>query len=375
MNAERLHAICVEIKHAIGSVGLVKLTNQLVTNLERVVNNPNDPNQQQSLSIQLDKLYNALTDFPTDEFSPAWRQALDELGGTDILGERLKDRVKLILERNQITPATALQEIQQILKELQDFDNAINNVINGFQHLGIGAEELEPGECELGVLVPREAVHNNIKEFSEELKDLNLIFETFSELASGERETFKIKNLSSSDLTIFLETIPLVAACIAHAVERIVTIYKTLLEIKKLKGDLKKQGLKEEDMKGISKHANSLMKNEIEKLAIEIVEEYYRKNDGGRKNELTNAVTLSLNKLANRVDQGFNIEVRAEPLEEISEEAQESEEGQKIRKYVDRVISAQETLQFIKMEGEPLLSLPENNAESKTSGKEKDSKK
>lgn len=375
MNAERLHAICVEIKHAIKSVGLVKLTNQLVSNLERVVNNPNDPNQQQSLSNQLDQLYNVLADFPTDKFSPAWRQTLDELGGSDIFGERLKDRLKLIFERNQITPAMALKDIQQIHKELQEFNNAVENVINGFQHFGIGAEELEPGECEIGVLVPRKAVHNNIQEFSKELNDLNLILGTFSEIASGKRDTFKIKTLSSSDLTIFLAAIPPVAMCIAHAVEKIVTSYKTLLEIKKLRAELKQLGLKEDNLKGISQHANSFIKDEIDKLTNEIFEEYYVGIDGDRKNELRNAVTISLNMIANRIDNGFNIEIRAEPLENPSEDLEESEEGQQTRNYIERIISTQETLQFIKMEGEPLLSLPENNIESKTAAKEKRPKK
>lgn len=375
MNAERLHAICLEVKKAIRSATLVNHINDIVNILDRVVNNPRDPNLQQSLSGQLDKLYVVLTDFPTDKFSPAWRQALDELGGSDILGERLKDRLKLIFERNQITPATALKEVQQINKELQEFNNAVENVANSFQHIGIGAEELEPGECELGVLVPREAVNNSIKEFSEELKDLNFVFGTFSELASGKRETFKIKSLSSSDFTIFLAAIPPVAACIAHAVEKIVTIYKTLLEIKKHKAELKQLGLKEDNLKGISEHANSLMKDELEKLTIELVKEYHIGSDGNRKNELENSIRISLNMLANRVDKGFNIEVRAEPLEGTSKDAQESEEEEQIRKYINRVISAQETLQFIKMEGEPLLSLPENNAESKTSSKKKDSEK
>ena len=104
-----------------------------------------------------------------------------------------------------------------------------------FAQLGIGAEDLKPGECEVGILIPRNAVHNNIQEFGKELQDLNFILGTFSELASGDRETFEIKTISSTELMVFLAAIPPVAACVAHAAEKIINFYKTLLEIKKLK--------------------------------------------------------------------------------------------------------------------------------------------
>ena len=339
MNAERLHAICIEVKESIESVSLVNKLKQVVGALQNVVNNPQDSNQQQALTNNLNNLYEALQDFPTEQFSPAWCQSLDELGGAEILGNILEQKVRSILERNQITPATAHQELQEIFKELQQFKGAVDGVITAFDQLEIGAEKLEPGECEVGILIPRGAVHNNIYEFGRELQDLNFVFGTFSELATGERETFEIKTISSSDLMVFLAAVPPVAACLAHAAEKIINLYKTLLEIKKLKSELKKQGLKEDEMKGINDHANSVMSKGVEELTTEVVEEYYQGNDDKRKNELTNAVRISLNKLANRIDQGFNIEVRAEPAEEPEGEEVETEDEQKTREYVDRVLS------------------------------------
>lgn len=369
MNAERLHAICIEVKESIESVALVNKLKQVVATLQNVVNNPQDPNQQQALTKNLNNFYDALQDFPTDHFSPAWRQSLDELGGSEILGSDLEEKIRDILERNQITPATAHQEIQLLFQELQQFKGAIDGVVNAFSQLEIGAEELDPGECEVGILVPRNAVHNNIQEFGKELQDLNFVLGTFSELASGERETFQIKTISSSELMVFLAAVPPVAACVAHAAEKIINFYKSLLEIKRLKGDLKKQGLEEDKLKGINEHANSLMSNGVEQLTNEIVEEYYQGDDDKRKNELTNAVRIALNKLANRIDQGFNIEVRAEPVEEPEEGEGEAEEAQVNREYVDRVLSVSETLQFMKITGPRILHLPEKTTKPKAAKK------
>jgi hypothetical protein len=370
MNAERLHAICKEVNAALESTGLFNKLNAATKGLQNVVNQPQQPSHQQQFTQRIEQFYEAVSDFPTDNFSPAWRQALDELGGTEILGAELELRVRSALEHNQVTPASALEQIQEMQEQLQGFQQAIQAVIQGFEHLKIGAEELEPGECELGVLVPRDAVHNNIQEFGKELQDLDFLFGTFSELASGERQTYEIKSISSSELMVFIAAIPPVAACVAHAAERIVNLYKTLLEIKKLRGELKKQGLNDDEMKGITDHANTVMKNGIDELTVEIVDEYYQGNDNGRKNELKNSVSISLNKLANRIDQGFNIEVRAEPPEEPEEEPEEGPEEDKTRQQIQRVLDASKTLQFMKIEGGRILHLPEKTVNPKTAKKE-----
>ncbi|MDP2664952.1 MAG: hypothetical protein Q8O97_03350, partial [bacterium] len=102
---------------------------------------------------------------------------------------------------------------------------------------------LEPGTCELGILVPRKAINNDLNEFAEDIKNLNNIFSTFSELTTGNRPGFKIRSISSSDLSVFLESTPATVAAIAVAVERIVSLYKQILEVRKLHGELKNQGV------------------------------------------------------------------------------------------------------------------------------------
>jgi len=364
MNAERLHAICLELKQSIESTNIVNKFKQVVSNLQNIVNNPQDSGQQQALTNNLGLLYEVLQDFSTDYYSPAWRQSLDELGGSHILGKQLEEEIRNILEKNQITPATAFQEIQKLFQELQQFKGAVDGVVTAFDQLKIGSEKLEPGECEVGILIPRSAVHNNVQEFGKELQDINFILGTFSELSSGNRETFKINTISSSDLMVFLAAIPPVAACIAYAAEKIINLYKTLLEIKKLKGELKKQGLAEEEMKGINDHADTVMSKGVEELTIKIVEEYYVGNDPQRKNELSNAVSIALNKLANRIDQGFNVEVRAEPTNKSEDKGTASEDAQKNKEYIDRVLSVSKTLRFMKHAGPRILHLPEKTIKS-----------
>jgi len=368
MNAERLHAICLSLQREINQINIQNKLQQIDKSLQQIVNQPQQPQPQQQLSNVLSQLHNELSDSLSDAFSPAWRQALQEIGGDKLLGAALSERIREIIERNQITPSAAQQEIQQIKQSFEQFKSGIDNTVNGLKPLNIGYEKLDPGECEVGVVIPRKAVNNQLNEFGKELQELNFIFGTFAELASGNRENYEIKSISSSDFGIYLAAIPPVAACIAHAAEKIIDFYKKLLEIRKHKAELKILGLKAKEMQGITDHSNKIMKEGIENLTVEIVNNYYVGNDGNRKNELSNAVKISLNKIANRIDQGFNIEVRAEPDEKPEEDTEETAQQDKNHEHIRKVIEASETLRFLNLEGERVLGLPEK-AEPKKSAK------
>lgn len=364
MNAERLHAIALALKKEIDSQNLIPCYQEMVNSLQRAVSQPQQPAHQNAVSQQLSRVYAALEHAPSDLFSPVWRQTLDEIGGVELVGKPLAAHVRRIFERNQITPATALDELKQMFEALQKFKQAIDSTIQGLGALNIGAEELESGECEVGVLIPRAAIKNNLNALGEELKELNFIFGTFSELATGQRENYKVKSLSSTELMVFLAAIPPVAACIAHAAEKVANFYKTLLEIRKHKAELKALGLKETEMKGIADHANAFMQDKIEKLTVEIVDSYYKSKDQPRRNELRNSVTIALNRIATRIDQGFNIEVRVGPVPDEKDEGKKAS-AKDLQQYIAIIQGAREGLQFLKLKGDSILHLPDSTAHEK----------
>lgn len=360
MNAERLHSLLAVLSTEIRENDTVTKMQALISALQNVINSPNGPNQQ-ALAASIKTFYASTTKANTDALSPAYRQILHEIGGERYFGSPLREKVEEIFATNQITPAVALDELQQLFKRLQLFEKAIDQATSAFQHFDIGDESLKPGECEIGVLIPRKAVGNRLLDFSEELKDIGFLLNTFAEVATGRRDELSIKTISSSDLLVHLNAIAPYAACLAVAIERTVALYKQLLEVRKLRQDLKTQGVPDEQTSGIEKYANQLMETGIEKAAAEIVEDFYKVDDRGRKNELTTSVKISLNMLANRIDKGFNIEVRAEPLEE-NEEAEDQEE---VRSAVARIQSASSGMQFLKLEGQPILKLPEAKEKAK----------
>jgi len=363
MNAERLHAVVIALNQEMSKNDTPGKLQQLITALQQVVNQPH-PSHQQILSQALKAMYAAVSESPSDAFSPAWRQILAELNGDELVGQSLTTAIENTFSRNQITPAVALEELQAIHQRLQAFKNALDQVQASFKLLRIGDEKLSPGDCEIGILVPRAAVDNKLLDFAEELKEIGFILNTFSEVATGTKDDLCIRTISSSDLLVHLAAGAPYAACVAVCVERVVTLYKQLLEIRKLRQEIRKQGVPDDDTSGIEKYANTLMARGIDKIAAEVIKEYHKKGDVGRKNELTNAVRISLNKLANRIDHGFNIEVRIALPPKTGDEAKQDAE---LKKAYAAIQAATANMQFMKLEGQPILQLPE--------GKEKQKKK
>jgi hypothetical protein len=239
--------------------------------------------------------------------------------------------------------------------------------------LAVGAEELEPGTAELGVLVPRGAVSNDLHSFGRELQRLDRTFGVFAELATTTQEGFQIRTISSSDLSVYLEALPQVAACAAVAVERVVALYKKILEIRRLKSELAEQGVPEESLEGVLTHADDHMKEGLKPVVEELLDEYYEGKDKKRLNELRTYLQSSLNEIANRIDKGYHIEVRVEPPEQADAEADDGDE--QAFKYIQAIQDAQPGLQFFRTEGDPILRLLEGtDADAPSEDDKKDGK-
>lgn len=363
MNAERLHVIARAIQSEMQGLGIVANLKQIAGSLQKVVSQPQQPEHQKALNDKLGELNKQLEKAPSNRFSPAWRQILKETGVETLLGSSLADRLRAVFVRHQITPAIALEEIQAIHREVDELRSAIDQVTNSFAALHISAQDLEPGQCEIGFLVPRAAVDNRLDAFGKELGELNFMLPTFSELVTTKRDSFDIRSVSSTDLAVYLAVIPQVAACMAVAVERVIYTYKNLLEIRKLKASLQEKSVPDNRLDGIEEHAATVMKDGIEEIINEIFENYCTVK-GERKNELKNALRFTLNKLANRIDRGYNIEIRVKPLAPSGEE-KEPEENEVTRQHIETILEKAGALEFMSLEGKPILSLPESEKKRK----------
>ncbi|MFD2726634.1 hypothetical protein [Hyunsoonleella rubra] len=358
MNVERLHRILIDLDEEIKTDKIVTLLQQVRDHLQNQVNQPNQPSHQTNLVNSLKKLYTALESSNYNDYSPSWKEIISEISGEIELGVPLKQKIENILATNSITPANALEEIKQIFIDLQTFQTAIKNTLNGFEALGIEEEDLDAGQCELGYTIPREFVENKLSELKNEIAELNFILNNISEAVTGEKQEYKVKTISSSDFLLYVIIGLQVADVLSNATERILNIYKGILEIKQLRNQLKDKGIPASKTKSIETHANGMMKDEIKAIVKEVMDEHYD-GDNGRKNELQNGLTISLNKLANRIDKGFNVEIRVEPLPEPEEEEEPTAEYQQNSETIKSIQESARKIEFLDAGGESILKLPE----------------
>lgn len=364
MNTTKLHIIAKALKDEMARTGAVNLLEQVIQALELQLNDQRPQQQQQHqkrISEALTTLYKRLEKSPVDSYSPAWRDALKEIGVLDQFGKKLEKRIKDIFERNNITPQTALEELKKLRAQIHSTNSNLEGLVGSLQYFGVGEDRLGKDECEVGIVIPRRYVKDNLKAFGSELVELEKTLIVFSELATGQREPLEIRQISSSELSVFLDYLPGIGACIAIAIERIVALYKQVLEIRTLKKGLVEQQVPEKNLKGIEEYASSLIKPGIKALAKELIENYGDHLEAGRKEEVSTELRHSLNKLANRIDRGFNIELRVSPTENKKEE---KEENQKNSAAKQQILESAAKIEYLDHNTEPVLFLPEKNEES-----------
>ncbi|MFT4639205.1 MAG: hypothetical protein ACI8T1_002529 [Verrucomicrobiales bacterium] len=362
MNADRLNALLHVLRDDFNRTKLPQRIEKLSNALQQLVQQPQQPNHQTAVSNALKEVHQALGESEIDSLSPAWKEMLSEIGYATSLGNAASERLNESFKQADVTPTIVKEETDVLKDEITRLNDAVTKGISAFEGLSVGAEELDPGECELGFMVPKEAIEYRLDSFANECREFDFIFGTFSEVVTGHRDHYRISTISSSDLSVFLDSAPAVAALVATAAERIVAFYKQLLEVRKLRSEMLKQDVPKDAFKAIDEHSNSKMGIAIDEIASKIMAEHGDRHESGRKNELENSLRISLQKLANRIDRGYHIEVRIGLLPEPEEEGEEVDE--ELKANADAIHKASKPLEFIRLEGDPILSLPEVEEES-----------
>jgi hypothetical protein len=224
MNAERLRAIAVAVLPEVRETE--EVLQRLTTGVNQMVTEPPSPQIQQAVSDDRGALERLLTGAASNEFSPAWKEALRELGIADVLGAQLLATIDSSFARNEpITPAAIVNDLNPLLARVGEVRVALENVDSGLAALRVGAEALGPGEYEVGFLIPRGAVHNEVEALGRELVRLKQILAPFMELATGTVDDVPIRSIGSSAFQILLHSWPAVALMLANTLDRLIATW------------------------------------------------------------------------------------------------------------------------------------------------------
>jgi hypothetical protein len=361
VNAERLHAIAEVLRAEIRETNYPALLDALVEGLRDSVKAPSQAAPQEQASAARQELNAVLREAPSNSFSPAWRQALEEMEVVDLLGEPLADELERILSTNEITPGVAANEIFEIQKRVKEFVASLDQAASALSFFQIGQEDLSPGEFEIGFLIPRRAVDNGLEQLGEEFIELKQILAPFNELAGEGRPELQVRTISSSEFQVFLDSVPAVAALVATSVERLLAAYERILSIRNLHKQLSEQDVPDEVLEGVATHVSKGMESEIREI-VEATLAKARLEDVDRLNELRTELRIRLGEIAQRIDRGYNIEVRVgKSSESTGEDDEEKALDSKTYEAVNAVLKAQPGLEFMNVSGKPILKLDQGN--------------
>jgi hypothetical protein len=359
MNAERLHAIAAALKDELAKDDTPALLRQLVDETQAMGGAANPSGHQQNVANLRQQLGSALATARSNEFSPAWRQALDELGVATLVGDALREQVETIFGRNEITPTAAAEELTPLAEQLELLNEALAALRSAFRFFEIGSEDLAAGEFEVGFLVPRTAVKDELAELGGEFIQLKRILGPFLELSTGSRPEVRVRSIASSDFQVLLDSLPATALLLATALERIISSYEKVMNIRLARQQLSDSGASEKTLASITEDADNAMSGDIEELVEELLAEG-EDLDPARRNEVRKELRDSLNALANRIDKGYAIEVRSGPPPDEPDEDEEIDPAQQLlRDQADKVIGMQRRITYRKLTGGPIRQLPE----------------
>jgi hypothetical protein len=312
LNAERLHAIAKALRTDLTATDVAADVQRLADELNLSVTEPQNPAHAQAVATLRNQLAERLAASKTNEFSDAWHLELEELGVADDFGEPLSERIEEIFMRNEITQSVAASELEQIAARLSSITANLDALIAGLSGFNVGAEELAPGEFEVGFLIPRSAVKNQFENLGNEFVELDRLLGPIMELTGENRPDLQVRSISSSGFQVFLIAYPDLALKLSQILVNLLSSYDKIRNMRKTVEDLEASGTVPPDViEPLVRHANDSMKIDIDVLAQKMIEEAADLVPEGRRAELTMDVKRSLLKMADRIDEQYSIEVRS----------------------------------------------------------------
>lgn len=285
--------------------------------------------------------------------------------------ERVWSELDTTITENSATPGKAVELIGELIKKATAFYALVETTHNDLKGLGFSHDYTGEADYEVGALFPSAIFGNNVEGLSAELKIFDRHIRTFGELAGQDVSSPTIRAIADGSLDIFVNALPDVASAIGSAIEKIVIIYLSILQIRQLRDEAKKREMPDDIVKQMEKHEKEKIGADIDKLADEMIKHYGKKIEKGRSKELRGHLVRALRYMAQRIDCGADFEVTPpETGEEVaadaSEEIKQAAEAKEARHNELRLKGA--SLIQLPTRIQPILALPEPKEDEDKSG-------
>lgn len=273
------------------------------------------------------RLRELLGSCPSEHATPSQRAIMVELEVDINTGWLLRERIDDVLNE-----ASDLESIDSISEDFLETLRRTNTLRESLEYFGQEPVALGADESEIGVILPSYVVERTLNGVESELHDMRLAFQAISELVQRDHADIRIRTATTSDLQLFLECAAPIAAATALAIERIVALYKNMLEVKKLQSELSRHEVPESIVVSLKAHIESLVETKVRAVADELVQMHSDKHSADRLNELKTATFKAVKYISGRMASGavFEAVVGQHDEIEIRSQDQRSELTQKL---------------------------------------------
>ena len=358
MNAEQLHSVVSELRDVSEDDRSLRLLRTLLDHLQNRVTQPQEPQHQTDASNARGELIQSLNESEFNGWAAFKRQTVSEIGGGELFGLELAERIEESFLQHEASPETIRSHLEELWEQLNTFLGGLNNLINAFNQFEIGAEELEPGEGEIGILIPREMA-DGLDVFGKHVRAIDREFKTLSELATGSADNFEIRTISSSDFTILVAAIPEVVNVVSYIVTALRFSFEKLVEFRELKEKMGAINVPSKtSVESLDQDESDHMANEISTLLDQVKGIYREVQQAGRGGDFHVALESTVKSIASRIERQYTFSFRIEPPE-VESDKEPSEEALRQSEMANNVAEMNRRLQQAKAlpPGRPILPI------------------
>lgn len=310
MELSRFHAAIEQIAKDYRENGIESDFNSLVLNLTSLAANPGNTQVSQAFKDQLNSFRTKLEE---SSLNDAEGELLDTLKNQELIGHvgnGLFSRIKEVLDENQLTPNLASTGIEKLRVETTKKLSVVTAMDNAFTELKVEIWRLDEGLTEMLISIPIEEETKTLEDLAKEAKDWHRICDVISETFDINRNRVTIRAVASGSILLYLAAVPPFIFGVAKCLKGVNQILGEVIKMKGLFKQLVDAKLPDAILTDFEAHNAGKAKMELEQLALKLVDEYYKGNDVGRKNELKNSLSISLQRLSQKLAFGATVNLR-----------------------------------------------------------------
>jgi hypothetical protein len=240
---------------------------------------------------------------------PFAQQVLMELKIEELLPDNFIASVNAMIAERSFDPTGLSTRLKEYTAKLTETITKVMQISGAFAHLDVEYEKVASGAAEIGFLLPRAVVGDSLKELTNEFHDLRKLFRAVNELLGANDYDPKVVTIASSWWQVFLELDPAQLLVWVVAIERIVSLFKSNLEIKNIQRQLKDRNVSQEIVDLLEKEVDRRVSDALQELASDLRHEHSKIDDQARANEIETQLRHGLYYLAKRINQGAQIEM------------------------------------------------------------------